>query len=405
MVISPFGVEHLPPPLMTSEPGTFAFEAVAVRFPQILDAVLAAHPYPADIVQALAGLREEILGHHRVRPLTERTPDRPEWDAVWASFAGRDWFSLPWYPAEAYFYRRVLEAVHYFLPGRWQGVDPYGPQKHRELEEGGGLDHFAPAWAGLPAGRDPRLSRLLSLDLWGNRADMSIAEMAQDAAVSLHRHPDHFLLVDHRPQLTQTLAEGDVRRVDLIADNVGIELMFDLALAGELLAHWGVGQVCFHLKPQPFFVSDAMIPDVEETRRAMAGRPELAPLTKTLDAALASGRFVLEDHPFWVSAYGFHRMPAAVREHIAAADVVFIKGDANYRRLLDDRAWPETDSLAERTRYFPAPFVSIRVCKAELVLDVTAVRVRELEASDPRWRVDGRYGLIRYVPRAHGGAG
>jgi len=43
---------------------------------------------------------------------------------------------------------------------------------------------------------------------------------------------------------------------------VGLELLFDLALADFLLCHGWAREVVLHLKNQPFFVSDAMPKDV-----------------------------------------------------------------------------------------------------------------------------------------------
>ena len=36
--------------------------------------------------------------------------------------------------SESYFYRRVLDAVGFFEPGPWRGVDPFAPLKRAELE-------------------------------------------------------------------------------------------------------------------------------------------------------------------------------------------------------------------------------------------------------------------------------
>ncbi|MGC8828106.1 MAG: ARMT1-like domain-containing protein, partial [Anaerolineae bacterium] len=161
-------------------------------------------------------------------------------------------------------------------------------------------------------------------------------------------------------------------------------------------------RVRLHLKPQPFFVSDAMPADVMQALGAMKRRPRLAPMASRLENAIAAGRLQLLTHPFWVSAYSFAYMPEDLRRLLAEADLIILKGDANYRRLLDDRRWPLTDSLEERTRYFPAPFVTLRTAKAEVIVDLTEERAAELDAKDPQWRINGQYGLIRFCAGARG---
>lgn len=46
--------------------------------------------------------------------------------------------------------------------------------------------------------------------------------------------------------------------------------------------------------------------------------------------------------------------------------MVFVKGDANYRRLIGDRLW-ETDTLfSDVAGYFPTRLCALRTLKAEL---------------------------------------
>ncbi|MGQ9666764.1 MAG: damage-control phosphatase ARMT1 family protein [Anaerolineae bacterium] len=400
---TPYGTDTLPPPLMTSDEGSFAQDTFRNRLPAMLDDLIRQPAFPVEIRASLAELKREITHGLPVRRLAERTPDRPTWDEVWSRFIGRSWLRLPWYPAEAYFYRRILEATRYFQPGPWQGVDPFGPQKRRELApDSPTWESLGTALERLPVGARPCLSALLLLDLWGNRADLSITEIARSAHAGLSAQESQHLLMDHRPQVIERFESGKVRRVDFILDNAGLELLFDLVLADHLLTHWNVQCIRLHLKPQPFFVSDAMPVDVQEALQGMRRWPKLAPIASRLEAAQARGRLELLTDPFWISAYGHAHMPAHLYRLLGEADLVIIKGDANYRRLLDDRRWPATDSLEERTRYFPAPFVCLRTAKAELVLDMTEERVRELEARDPRWRVNGQYGLIRLCGGARG---
>ena len=91
-------------------------------------------------------------------------------------------------------------------------------------------------------------------------------------------------------------------------------------------------------------------------------------------------------------------LPAELRSELAKADLVILKGDANYRRLLHDRHWPHTARLEELAAYFPAPLACLRTLKSELAVDLTAAQVAALDAADPHWLINGRRGIIRYLP-------
>ena len=117
---------------MNSDPGSFARRTFEVRIPAILREALDLNPsFDEEIRRNIEALHAELTAG-AIRGLIEDAPDRPFWDAAAAPYVGRSWLEAPWYWAEAYFYRRVLEATRYFQPGPWQGVDPYAAKKRAE---------------------------------------------------------------------------------------------------------------------------------------------------------------------------------------------------------------------------------------------------------------------------------
>ena len=113
---------------MTSEPGSFAHHTLQVRVPAILQETIGLNAFPSEIRSALDELYDELI-EGTIRGLREDAADRAFWDAVGAPWLGRSWLAVPWYWAEAYFYRRILEATRYFQPGPWHGFDPYAVKK------------------------------------------------------------------------------------------------------------------------------------------------------------------------------------------------------------------------------------------------------------------------------------
>jgi hypothetical protein len=378
---------------MTSEPGSFARYTIAERKPEIIRNVIADNGYPQPIVAALEAFRDEIA-RHPIQPLTEIAPDVAFWHRAAAPYRGRTWLELPWYFAETYFYRRLLEAVLYFQPGDWQGHDPFGVQK-REQERGAAawlVQHWHQIDQAEPG---PRFEILLHSSLWGNRADLSNQTVREGVRAGLDAHHEqHNLLIDHTKRVAALLSAG-VERVDFVTDNTGLELLFDLALAGFLLDQGWVQSAIFRLKDRPFFVSDAMPQDVQ----ALLALLRAGPLGQRLDEQVAAGRLELRDNPFWTSCLMFRTMPAPLAAELAGSNLVILKGDVNYRRLLSDAHWPYTARLEEIAAYFPAPFVALRTLKAEIVVGLEPGQAEEIAGQDPDWLIDGKRGIIQYVNR------
>ena len=104
---------HFPPPLMTSEPGSFTRATIVERKPQIIRQVIQDNDYPPEIVRALELFCEEIASYP-MQPLRESAPDIAGWNTSLEAYAGKTWLEVPWYFAEVFFYRKLLEATRYF---------------------------------------------------------------------------------------------------------------------------------------------------------------------------------------------------------------------------------------------------------------------------------------------------
>lgn len=385
---------NFPAYLMTSEPGSFARRTILERKPQIIAQVLADCAYPPAISAAVQALRDEIAGRP-IRPLIESAPDTELWNTEIARYPGRTWLEVPWYFAETLFYRKLLEAVRYFQPGEWQGVDPFQKAKERQITAD--IGKAAAEWSDL-ADLPPHeaFEVLIHSCLWGNRTDLSNHTVTRLGATGLASRADrHHILIDDSETLYRLLSAG-APRLDFINDNCGIDFLTDLALADFLLQNGWVGEIVMRLKPQPFFVSDVMVKD--------AGAM-VAALRASDSAALAALGLRLQKytnlrfttHPFWPTPFMFRAMPADLRAELARASLVILKGDVNYRRLLDDRHWPFTARMEEIASYFPAPFVTLRTFKCELAVGLQPGQAGQIAAADPNWLLNGQRGVIQFV--------
>jgi len=144
------------------------------------------------------------------------------------------------------------------------------------------------------------------------------------------------------------------------------------------------------------FVSDATARDLWqllERMRARAG--DARSLADALVARFEEGRLRLAPDPFWSGPRFLWRAPAHVLDALASASVVLFKGDANYRRVVGDAPWPPSAPLSDACAYLRAPVVCLRTMKSDSVLGLAPGLAEALDAAEPRWRIDGRRGVIQ----------
>ncbi|MFW5765267.1 MAG: damage-control phosphatase ARMT1 family protein [Coleofasciculus sp.] len=396
----------IPPPLMMSEEGSFAHQTLTQRWVTIIQRAIASNNYPASITQNLENLRQE-LPYGKVRSLEDETqPDLEAWNTYMEPYQGKRWIDIPWYPAEVYLYRRILEATHYFQPGKWHRVDPFEPQKHSSLAKvmsaietmSGKINTFVDA-----QGQWNRtdLIALFYFALWGNRIDLSLfptdAGESQRMNIEAYREQAN-LLVDHTPQIADHIAHLKEVRIDLIVDNAGFELFCDLCVA-DFFVNSGIAQpVYLHLKPHPVFVSDAMIKDVDHTINVLCNHSnqEVQSLGERLKNYIDKGHIICCEDAYWTAPLAFWDMPESWRSELNQSQLVMIKGDANYRRLLGDREWDYTTPWEDIVCYFPAPLAALRTFKAELAAGLKPDQIKRLNQDDPQWLINGQWGVIQF---------
>ncbi|WP_394437785.1 damage-control phosphatase ARMT1 family protein [Streptomyces sp. SGAir0957] len=381
------------PVIRSDERGSFARSVLAERHPALIRKVRDAFPYGPEQHRALDTLLEHAT-HGVIEPLPPGAHDASQWREWGREYFGTSWFEVPFLWAESYFYRRLLEAVGYFRPGPWQGIDPFRPFKQAELHteeadaELAALDRLAP----LPAA-DQAQALLLS-SLWGNRADLGFRISAGgDGAADA----DSRLVADDSARLWSLLTAGAPATVCLVADNAGRELLPDLILLDHLLRHRHAERVVLHIKPYPYYVSDATTSDVIDClRRLRTARGTAAEAGERLWTAMRTGRLVLRAHPFSCAPLPYADMPDDLRAEFAGAAVTVFKGDLNYRRLVGDRLWPPTASFAARTAYFPGPVAALRTLKSDVVVGLDASTEAALVARHgQKWRTSGTHALIQ----------
>ncbi|MEV6991233.1 damage-control phosphatase ARMT1 family protein [Streptomyces sp. NPDC093228] len=378
------------PVILADEPGSFPHGVLSARHPALIRAVQDAFPYGPGrrraLDELLTGATEGLI-----EPLG--TEDDEQW-ARWGSgeYLGRSWFEVPFLWSESYFYRRLLQAVGYFGPGSWQGIDPFRPFKLAELdapetdEELAALDRLG------EQPLDEQAQALLHGSLWGNRADLGFRLSAPGAPTAVTR------LVADDSEVFWSLLPVDT--LCLVADNAGRELIPDLLLLDHLLRHGRARRALLHVKVHPYYISDATTADVVDAVRRLAGaKGAAAGAGERLWTAMAEGRLEVRTHPFSCAPLPYADMPEDLRAEFAAADLTIFKGDLNYRRLVGDRLYQPRTPFEDVTAWFPGPVAALRTLKSDVIVGLEPdTEAALVAAEEQRWRTSGAHALIQVRP-------
>lgn len=271
--------------------------------------------------------------------------------------------------AESYFYRKLLDVIGFFDTGPWAGIDPFEPFKNAELNDASLSTELAALDRILSLPDNERTPALLHASLWGNRADLGFRISASPEP---SRDEAGDLVADDTTLLWSILSDRP-GEICVVADNAGRELLADLLLIDHLLSSHQATTVALHVKPYPYYVSDATTADlIACLRRLRQAPPQVADVSHRLWQALHTGRLAVHAHAFSCAPWSYHHMPADLAEQFGSAALTIMKGDLNYRRLIGDCHWPATTPFACLARYFPGPVAALRTLKSDVVTGRTS---------------------------------
>ncbi len=370
---------------IVGEEGSFAQFTILQRLPVILERIMEDFRAEPNIVSRVQSFREDMI-HGKIEKLPVSGPDIEVWGNYIQPYFGKSWFEVPFYFAETYFYRMILDAVDYFTTG----IDPFARQKDGEIQSN--LEVMAKMAYEMEdkAGQDVAqfIEELINLNLWGNKADLSQLDIHKSGK------EDYQTIVDDTKTLIEFLQVG-INRLDIVLDNSGLELFTDILLSTWMLRLDLVKKVVFHTKAFPTFVSDATNKDVHILINFLANQEiELSNLFMNYQQ---QGQINIVDNEFWNRPHHFYEMPKDLNESLKHSDMVVFKGDANYRRIFGDRMIPSTTPLNLLTNYLPAKSVAIRILKSEIMVGLSHLKFHELNKNHPDWMISGKFGIVQLL--------
>ncbi|KAH6889743.1 hypothetical protein B0T10DRAFT_486751 [Thelonectria olida] len=368
------------------------------------------------------------------------------------------WYNVPWLFSECYMYRRM--STFFTTTKHWKSYDMFARQKMDTfrssrpavLELASKYKEFVQQ---LRADKDvthnPEAEKLLfsemfEICLWGNATDLSLLtnltyeDIQKLQGAEARKAAEANILINDLPRAYEVLkkaqAEGKKeRRVDFVLDNAGFELYVDLILAGYLLSSGLATHIVLRPKSIPWFVSDVLPSDFSALLGAIANPRALyetaseeeklqgktpEPLSDAAESDLkflfqewaqfhAEGQLILRPNRYWTAGGSYWRLPEQnpeLLEELKPAELVIFKGDLNYRKLTGDAWWdpttPFTEALGPMGPESGVNVLSLRTCKADVVVGLPAGKDEELKATEGgggdsgarRWGWHGKWAVV-----------
>lgn len=379
------------PPITSADPASFAYGVIRQRHPAIVEQIISDLPYSSSQIERLRQLGEESRSG-AVEPLVTSEADAEYWRQSASTYLGERWTAVPFLWAESFFYRRLLECVDFFRSGPWRWLDPFHPMKDRELRGEAVTTFLGQTLSVFELNSRDAFTVLMRSALLGNRADLGfqMGFHGDGAAAEGIR-----LLVDQTDEVWDHLSATRPKQIALIADNAGLELISDLLLCDFLITTFGC-RVRLHVKPVPYYVSDATAADVVIALRLLIRmQPRLQDVHERIMDHLRHDRLILHTHEFYCRPECFFQAPTDLLRELGNAEIAFVKGDLNYRRLVGDVMWDPLIAFADSVDYFPTSVVALRMLKSDVMVGLDRATLAGLDGTGRRWRTDGSHGVVQ----------
>ena len=387
--------KHMPQAFSAGQKGSFAEFTVQNRFPKIFKEVCP-DDYEEFIqsVTVRAGIKDGE--HPGLTAMRNAVMDYA--DKTLADF----FYTAPFFLVEMYFYHLLLCRQNY---GK-RGFDFFASKKDasykdKQKEYSEKLERLflrfekqSSSYSTETRKNDTTCTEIknilrdaLGLSLRANSGDLSqIHEIKPDTVK---------YLCDETDVCTTYITKCKSGRFDVICDNSGSELFSDIYLAVFFIKLGFAQKVILHVNPCPFFVSDATLDDFSKLLNMLTKDGKNSELTELLHQK----KIAVEADEFWVEPYYFDAMPPKLHKHFEKSDLVIVKGDLNYRRLVGDYAWDFTEKFTAHVllKTFcgkTIPLITPRVLKSDLLIGIDPIFEAAARNADSAFRTNGKWGVI-----------
>ena len=346
--------------------GSFAAFSFNQRYPAILDSFIHQYKDLNDLCQELQQLKDQLI-HYPVGRIIHT--DEELWSNFYELYENKKLGEVPFMYAEIYLFALINNIFT-----SW-GIyhDPCEYIKEKDFEANQGL---LESLTGAYLKNEYDLSKLIALSLESNTADLSQLTRIDSSSVTK--------LLDHTDQLISAVSATN--SIHIVLDNSGPELLADLFLSHHL-CHAYNKKVTMHFKAEPIFVSDSTEIDLWNLLDRLDS--ELAYL---VNQEVESEKLHFQLSHFWNSPKDFDQYSEDLRDVFASDSLLIVKGDANYRRVFQDRKYDISTPCSDICNYIVGKAFAIRTLKSEILLGYN-----NAVPTHPDWLYSGKYGIIQQL--------
>jgi|GEM_PF-2598137 len=381
-----------PPYITSSSASSFAGKTLRKRLPAILKSVIKKNRFNNETKRKLRNFLSQIPYAFINEFEFKNVEEENYWEGLFEQYKYSSWIDLPFYVAEALFYRQILDYTNWYE----NNIDPFQNHKLESLKtQSKSIDTLLNFTASILTKKynEQELIRLLKKNLWGNQADLSLFHDGKlpDEVSNL----DENLIADDSKIWAQKLSTK-LNQIDFLIDNTGVELAGDICLALYLLEKEKCDTINFHIKAAPIFVSDAIGRDVEILLTHIDNNHSNIKISAIFKSYVNEGKIKIVSDFYWNSPLFYNWFPYQIKKIFASSDLVISKGDAHYRRFLQDKAWKYNEPLSTVIDFFDKPLLLLRTLKSEVLAGATDNAIKNASKTDKEWLTNGKFGLIQF---------
>ena len=365
--------------IRTDEINSFAHRTVIKRFPLIVQSLIENNKFSSKISKKLETLLRNIPDAE-LKPLADSSDVNRKINAEIQDKKYR-WNNAPFIFVENYLYHRLKEICAYTD----RNYDYFAYKKNSDvLLKQDALIKTIENFEKLVSGElSESVKQVLYSYLIGNTADLS-----QEKALNKNTMN---LLIDDTEKIKNII--GDLNQIDIVLDNSGEELLYDILFSYWVLEKTKTTTVNLHFKTFPYFVSDAMKSDFYFLLDVVSKHKKGKQFCALINDYIAKGNIVLREDAFWTDTNDFLAMPGRIKKLFSDSGLIIFKGDLNYRKLIEDRHWHHDTNIKEILTRIRNKCLIIRVLKSEIIVGLDSMP----ETSNREWMHNGKYGIIQFV--------
>ena len=305
--------------------------------------------------------------------------------------------NTPFIFAEHYYFYHILKLFKGVKDDPWATIKADSLKKIVEAKSDNRIEKLIKAY------ENRQLNNILNQSVFSNSTDLSQTNERVKNTELYSKDSVTEYVINDIDEVKTYFRDGNKlnneKTVHIIVDNSGIELISDLILGAYMIKEGRAEKVEYHHNVLPIFVSDAIAADFDAALTAIKSKSK--EIGENIDKWRAEGKILFSSNDFWNMPFPFKEMPKSLLDKFNSDDVgmIIVKGDLNYRRLIEDKKWRITKNIRSRVGYFKRPILVLRSLKSDTLIGMDRSVVKRYDREQPNWKITGDYGMIQFIEK------